>query len=1011
MTIDLSRLADPTFFADNRLPAHSDHLWYADEAEAEAGESSFQVSLDGVWKFFYAKNPAQAPQGFWEPGHDVSQWDDIRVPAHIQLQGYDLPQYANVQYPWDGREQVEPGQVPTAYNPVASYVRDIDLEQDPADGERVLLRLEGAESAVVVWVNGAYVGYCLDSFTPSEFDLTEHLRAGPNRLALQVYKWSSGSWLEDQDFYRFSGLFRSVYLRRVPAVHLEDLRVGVEVAPDLDRATVRVRTRLTGQGTVRARLEGVGDLVEDGEGVLSITVAHPHLWSAEDPHLYNLSLEVLDAAGERTELVPQRVGLRRFGIEDGVLRINGERLVFKGVNRHEFGPDGRVMTRERTEADLVALKRANINAVRTSHYPNNSFFYELCDAYGLYVIDEANLETHGVWDHIVRTDRDLSRALPGDRPQWREAVLDRARSLYERDKNHPCVVMWSCGNESFGGANIAAMAELFRSLDSRPVHYEGISEDPRHPESSDVVSRMYTPAAAVEDRLRTDRTMPFILCEFAHAMGNSFGAVDRYMDLAEREPLFQGGFIWDFADQAIALRAPDGTPYWGYGGDCGESPHDGDFCGNGIFYADHTPSPKIQEVRHLFRPLLTRVGAKELEVTNRFLFTSSAELDCVLTLAREGRVLATARLETDVAPGATATYPVPLSVPTTPGEYTLTVSFRLRRDESWAPAGHEVAGDQGVVLVQAPPVTAPAFAAPTGEPRPELVMGLHNVGVRGRHFEVLFSRVTGALSSYRYGRTADGGGELLRAPVRPCFWHAPTANERGYGGPFEEGAWSLASRYQRAVIGQEYPRVSQDAESVTVAFDYELAGVPGARARMSYRVTADGAIEVTQVLDRPEDAPDLPEFGSILEVPAELDRLTWYGEGPEECYVDRRAGARLDVYDGRVADQLPGYLTPQESGSRTGVRWAQVTDARGRGLRLECEAGRPMELSALPWSPFEVEEARHAFELPPSGRTVLRPALMRRGVGGDDSWGARTHPEHRLPSGRLEFRYTMRGLI
>lgn len=970
-----------------------------------------------MWKVFYAKNPALAPEGFWAEDHDVREWDDIPVPAHIQLHGYDLPQYANVQYPWDGREQIDPGQVPTAYNPVVSYVRDVELAEAPGRGERIVLRLEGAESAVEVWVNGTYVGYSEDSFTPSEFDLTEHLRAGANRLALRVYKWSSGSWLEDQDFYRFSGLFRSVYLRRLPAVHLEDLRVSVAVAEDLASATVTVRTRLAGDGSVRAHLSGVGDLADDGEGALSITVPSPHLWSAEDPHLYDLRLEVLDAADERTELVPQRVGLRRFGIEDGVLRINGERVVFKGVNRHEFGLDGRVMTRERTEADLVALKRANINAIRTSHYPNNSFLYELCDAYGFYVIDEANLETHGVWDHIVLTDSDVARAIPGDRPEWREAVLDRARSMYERDKNHPSIVMWSCGNESFGGQNIADMAELFRALDSRPVHYEGIFNDRRHPESSDVESQMYTPAAGVEEFLGAHRDKPFILCEFAHTMGNSFGAVDRYMELSEREPLFQGGFIWDFADQAIALRTPEGTPYMGYGGDCGEGPHDGDFCGNGIFLADHSPSPKIQEVRHLFRPLLTRVSAEELAITNRFLFTSSGELECVVTLAREGTVLGSAVIETDVPPGTTASYPMPVAVPRAPGEYTLTVSFRLRRDTAWARAGFEVAGDQAVVLVEAgsqetgPAAAARPFAAVAGSGAPELVMGLHNVGVRGQRFEVLFSRLTGGLVSYRFGRTANGGNELLRGMVRPCFWHAPTANERGYGGPFEEGAWSLATRYPRPVRGAEYPRVERGDDSVTVAFDYELAGLPGAACSMSYRVAGDGTVEVTQVLERPEDAPDLPELGALIEVPGDLHRLRWYGEGPEECYVDRRAGARLGVYTGDVADQLTPYLTPQESGSRTGVRWAEVTDARGRGLRIACEPGSPMEFSALPWTPFEVEEAGHAHELPRSASTVLRPALMRRGVGGDDSWGARPHPEHRLASGRLEFRFSLRGVL
>lgn len=573
------------------------------------------------------------------------------------------------------------------------------------------------------------------------------------------------------------------------------------------------------------------------------------------------------------------------------------------------------MTRERTEADLIALKRAGVNAVRTSHYPNNSFFYELCDELGLYVVDEANMESHGIWDVIVRGGADIADAVPGDRLEWRGAVLDRARSMYERDKNHPCVLMWSCGNESFGGTNILAMAELLRSLDARPVHYEGVTQDARHPRTTDVVSRMYTPAARVEELLASQRSKPFILCEYAHAMGNSLGAVDEYLDLAEREPLFQGGFIWDFADQVIALRAPDGTPYWGYGGDCGEAPHDGDFCGNGLFYADHAPSPKVQELRPLYRGLRTAAERESFTMTNRHLFTLSAVYECVVVLEREGVELARGRVDTDVPPGGRGLLPA-VALPAEPGEYAVTISFRLREHCRWAEAGFEVAGDQGVFVVGAP--TPRAFALAGVASRPELVMGRHNVGVRGESFEVLFSRLAGGLSSYRYGRTPDGARELLRAPVRPCFWHAPTANERGYGGPFEEGAWHLASRYQRAAGGWDSPRVERDGEGVTVGFVYELAGLPGSTCAMDYRVRGGGTVEVAEALEPAGEVPSLPELSALIEVPGALDRLRFYGEGPAECYADRRRGARLGVYEGAVADQMAGYLVPQESGSHTG---------------------------------------------------------------------------------------------
>ncbi|MBN9373926.1 MAG: beta-galactosidase, partial [Cellulomonas sp.] len=527
MTFDISRVADPEYFAENRLAAHSDHRWFRDADEAASGVSGYEQSLSGMWKLHYAKNPGQRVEGFEALDHDTSGWDDIRVPAHIQLEGYDRAQYTNVQYPWDGHEAVEPGEVPQRYNPVASYVRTYTPDRPLAPGERLSVAFQGAESAVAVWHNGVYVGYAGDSFTPSEFDLTDTLVAGENKLAAQVVKWTSGSWIEDQDFYRFSGLFRDVVLYRRPAVHAEDVRVRSTVSDDLAEAIVSVQVSLAGRGSVRAALEGVGELSEAGDGELVVRVAAPRLWSAEDPFRYTLTLQLRDAEGALAEVVPLRVGIRRFGIEDGLLKVNGRRVVFKGVNRHEFGLDGRVMSREQTEADVRLMKAAGINAVRTSHYPNNSFFYDLCDEYGLYVVDEMNLEAHGLWDAVNRGRLTVDQAVPGDRPEWLPALLDRAASMVQRDKNHACVVMWSCGNESFGGKDILAVSNYFREVDDRPVHYEGVHWDDRYPETSDVVSRMYAPAAEIEAFLATHRDKPFVLCEYAHAMGNSFGAVDR----------------------------------------------------------------------------------------------------------------------------------------------------------------------------------------------------------------------------------------------------------------------------------------------------------------------------------------------------------------------------------------------------------------------------------------------------------------------------------------------------
>ncbi|WP_456506093.1 glycoside hydrolase family 2 TIM barrel-domain containing protein [Arthrobacter sp. UYCu723] len=971
--------------------------------EASWGQSRFEQSLNGVWKFHYARNFSHTLPGFEAVDVDCSTWDDIPVPSHIQMHGYDRPQYANTQYPWDGHEDIQPGEIPQGFNPVGSYVRLFTLDRAVDDGERVSICFKGAESAIAVWLNGSYIGYATDTFTPSEFDITDALVDGENKLAAQVIKWSGTSWVEDQDFYRFSGLFRDVVLHRRPAAHLNDLRVVTDLDDDFATATVRVTAETSVAATVTATLEGVGEFSDDGDGAMVITVKEPLLWSAEKPYLYQLLITVTAEDGTVSEIIPQRVGIRRFAIENTLLKINGKRVVFNGVNRHEFGLQGRAVSYDETEADVQMLKAAGFNAVRTSHYPNNSFFYDLCDEYGLYVMDEMNLESHAQWDAVTMGRATLEELVPGSRPEWRDTLLDRAANMLQRDKNHPSIVIWSVGNESLGGENLLEVANYFREHDSRPVHYEHVHWDPRYPDTTDIESNMYSTAADVEEFLRSARGKPFILCEYAHAMGNSFGAVDKYMDLTRREPLFQGAFIWDFADQAIRMRDRHGKEFFGYGGDNKEAPHDFEFSANGIYFTDHSPTPKLQEVKYLYQGLGIDVLRDRFEVTNRFLFTDSAEFDCVVALRSEGRELQRAAVVTSVAPGEQESYPLPFDLPEAAGEYTVDVSFRLRQETRWAPSGHVLAYDQGVFKNEAQ--TLPV--ARRGE-KLTVIDGLHNVGVKGQHFSVLFSRLFGGLVSYRCGLTRDGGNELLSGIPKPNFWHAPTSNERGWGMPFRDGGWLLASRYAKVSADDNATIVSKDDESVEVRFTYLLPGTPEGECIVRYRVHGSGRVEVTLRVKPGEGMPDMPELGLLLTTDADFRHLRWYGEGPDECYVDRRSGARVDVYEAEVADMLPPYVRPQESGNRTGVRWATVTNDRGLGLRFEgCSE---MEFSALPWTPFEMENALHPVDLPPIQRTVLRPALMRRGVGGDDSWGAMTHPEYRLPAGEeLEFTFAFQG--
>ena len=580
MGFDFSKLSDPRYFAENRLPAHSDHRFYRDETELARGISSFERTLGGVWQFAYARNIDAIPQGFTAADYDCHDWETIHVPAHIQMEGHGVPHYTNTTYPWDGHESIVPGEIPTRENPVGCYVRYFAV---PKDWDNVFISFAGVDAALALYLNGHFVGYSEDSCTPADFDLTPYLVTGENKLAAMVFRYASASWLEDQDFWRFSGIYRDVLLYTKPAVHIEDIEVRAIPVHNYADGQLSIRLSFGDAGDKGVMLDlydadgaevlQINEHIEGEAYELSADIAGVHLWSAEEPYLYHAVLCVYDADGLLQEVVRVRVGFREFCMRDGLMQINGKRIVFKGVNRHEFDCDhGRAMDPALFAQDLIALKRVNINAIRTSHYPNSSRLYELCDIYGLYVIDETNLETHGSWMKNGACVKDED-TLPGDHDTWLPAVLDRAQSMYERDKNHPCILIWSCGNESCGGRDIYEMSEYFRRVDpTRLVHYEGIFWDRSYPATSDMESQMYTKAADIEAFLKEHRDKPFICCEYTHAMGNSCGGMHKYTELTEREPLYQGGFIWDFGDQAIRRRGRYGEDVFLYGGDFGDRP-------------------------------------------------------------------------------------------------------------------------------------------------------------------------------------------------------------------------------------------------------------------------------------------------------------------------------------------------------------------------------------------------------------------------------------------------------
>ena len=1012
-TFDYSLVKDPQYFRDGRMDAHSDHTYYRDGEEAQEKETSFRYDLNGIWKFHYARNYGSAVPGFEKEEYCCRDWDDIRVPAHIQMEGYDAPQYANVQYPWEGHEDIHPGEIPEHFNPVASYVKYFEVPEE-MQGKRLFISFQGAESGIALWLNGQFVGYSEDSFTPSEFELTEYIKEGENKLAAQVFKWTASSWCEDQDFYRFSGIYRDVYLYTVPEVHVYDLQIRAIPDETLSAAALEIRTNTWGKGTVKITLSKDGETVIedkkalDGEEIYSWKVEDPVLWSAEDPQLYDLVLEVYNEAGELQEVVPQKVGFRRFEMKDGIMTLNGKRIVFKGVNRHEFSSvSGRHVSEEELRKDLKTMKQNNINAIRTCHYPDASMIYELCDEYGIYMIDETNLESHGSWD-VAEFTKDYTYVVPHDKPEWLDMMLDRANSMYQRDKNHAAILIWSCGNESFGGKDIFEMSQFFHKEDpTRLVHYEGLCHDRRYNDTSDMESQMYPSVEAIKEFLAKDSSKPFICCEYTHAMGNSCGAMHKYTDLTDTEPKYQGGFIWDYIDQSIYKKDRYGKEFQAYGGDFRERPTDYNFSGNGIAYGgNRDASPKMQEVKFNYQNITAEVNADSVKVTNKNLFVNTDIFDCKVTVAKNGKVIHKASLATAVAPLSEENYVLPLAKEEKPGEYTVTVSFHLKEDKAWAEAGHEVAFGQYVYQVEEPKKTCPEGV--------KVIRSTHNIGVRGAHFEVLFSVLNGGLVSYKYA-----GKEMIEAIPKPNFWRAPTDNDCGNLMGMRYGQWKLASMYlshkdfRKGAYGPaNMPEVEVNEKTVKVTYTYLMPTTPLSECRLSYEVFGDGRVKTTLAYDPVKELGDMPEFGVIFKFNADYNRVEWYGLGEAETYSDRKKGAKLGIYSNKVADNIARYMVPQECGAKEEVRWAKVIDRKGRGMLFEMDENNgPMMFSALPYTPHEMENAMHPYELPEVHYTVVRVAKDQMGIGGDDSWGARTHEEYLLKTDKkMEFSFVFKGL-
>ena len=991
--------ANPEITGVNRLPQHATFMPYASFEEAQKAEryaSSRCKVLNGKWKFKLYKNYAYRPSDFAQVHYDTHNWDTVQVPGSWQMQGYDQSQYCNVRYPWEGHEDICPPAAPTKHNPVGCYVKRIHVGADLLQ-KRVVLCFEGVESAFYLYVNGQRVGYSESSFNRAEFDVTRYLQEGSNVIGVEVYRWCTGSWLECQDMWRLGGIFRDVYLYTTEREYIRDFVLKAQPDGEMKDGFVEVLVKTNGAyeglSLDMSVLDAAGNTValdcqyanEDHRTMLRAIVAGADLWSSEHPALYTLVL-TLKNNGAPIEYISTKFGFRKVEILDGVIRINDRRVVFKGTNRHEFDcHTGRYITEEVMRDDLEKMKRANMNAVRTSHYPNCPRWMELCDEYGIYVIDENNMESHG-------TNRSTiigCPQIPDSRPEWEKACMDRIQALYERDKNCTCVVCWSMGNESLGGETPKKMYRYLKNVDdTRFVHFE-CHGDPEEQSLSDVQSKMYAKPQECEEYALTRRDgRPYLLCEYTHAMGNSCGSTDEYTTLWDKYPCLQGGFVWDWVDQSILTKDDQGREYLAYGGDFGDEPNDGHFCGNGLLFGDRRITPKYYEIQKLYQYVdfcAVDPVRGQVEIKNKYLFTDLADFELYWCQCSDKGVFRDGVVEVQLAPGEKKVLDLELGRPCNT-EFYLNLELRTKEKTLWCPAGFAVAKVQFVI---------DAFANTYDElvaDAPLLVDDTYgSLRVMSDDVNIRFERrERNQLVSIKVG-----GEELLQGPMRFNFWRALTDNDRGTRAGSRLGCWRDAGDtpgiYNNTKWSIENYKILDGGKKVVVVSGATVCTQPECKGQVIYTITSKG-MEVDMQFFPNDALPEIPEVGLLFELPPDFENLTYLGAGPEENYIDRCNATQIGLYNTTVTDLYTDYLKPQECGNRTGVRYATLV---GQKKVFSLVAEPVMELNVSHWLPKEIENTWHGKDLPPVTKTVVRCIARQQGVGGYDSWGAHCNEKYK----------------
>lgn len=1019
---------NPQIVEINRIPHHVPLKPFPDLKQAESNDlkkSPWYYSLSGEWKFHWEPSPDKVPQDFYKEDFDDEKWELISVPSHPELLGYGKPIYTNIQYPfWP----VNPPFIPHEDNPTSCYRRKFDLPDNWDKNKRIHIFFEGVMSAFYLWINGSFVGYSQDSMSTAEFDITPFVKQKGNIIAVKVLRYCDGSYLEDQDMWRFSGIYRDVYLCLFPRTYVFDYSFKSELYDGYKKAKVKCNLLLKTDDIAnipKIRLElklisptedseisfPVPELItkrEEEKNVnlyyeTEVEIDNPYLWSAETPYLYKVYINLYEG-NNLLAVYPDRIGIREVKLDENGLFINGRPVKIKGVNRHEFVPEsGHVVSKERMIEDIKIMKQNNINTVRTSHYPNQWIWYELCDEYGLYVIDEANIESHGMTFELDKT--------LGNKPEWEKAHLARIEALVQRDKNHPSIIFWSLGNEAGSGCNFVACAQRVRELDdSRPIHYERMNE------VADVHSEMYTPIWDILRYISSKPKKPFFLCEYAHSMGNSTGNLKDYWDLFEAHKLTIGGCIWDFADQALKKEIPkefrkNGSKgyFWAFGGDFGDSPNDLNFCCNGILQPDRKPNPGLFEVRKVYQnitvsPLDLFEGT--FEVHNKFAFTSLEKFGVRWMIEENGILFMKGEIEPLKTPPLSKSIinlPIKELMRDPHKEYYLTVEFYLKEDESYAPAGHVLAWEQfelsnsrGSVASYLETGVDNAVVESSKVPL-EISKNGGNLIISNEVVKVVFDWNCGLLVSY-----SAHGKEVILNKMFPNFWRPPTDNDRGNNMPWRLEIWKRAS-YERALM---YRQINKKGEfEVEITFGYEL---PAGNSQVvnKFNIYSDGRIDVDYTFTPGADnLPEIPRIGMQTYLSKHFSKVMWYGRGPHENYCDRKDGAKIGIYSMHIKDLFHHYVRPQENGNREDVRWVALSDENNEGIMvIGCSF---INFSIWHCTMEDIENTLHDYELPERDFWILNVDSLQMGVGGDDSWGALPHEEYLIKPKLHKYRFSI----